>query len=259
MELVTEEIATRCGERGGVIGRPWPGVQVGTGVWRSEDGGTSWQDPVYLGGAPGMEPLHADLNQPVAVRGNVLETASGRLLISAYSLEAPHCAHLYESANQGRSWAYQTLIAEDHNETYLYETEAGALVAFMRRHSDAELLQRARSEDGGRTWSRPEPVCRGYPACAQRLPSGRVLLAYGFRFEEGFGVRARVLSPECELLSDETECIVQEDGAVADLGYPDADLLPDGRVVLVYYTNSRRDAGDGTAPRYIAASLLREA
>ena len=258
MELVTEEIAARCGRPAGARREPWPGLQVGTAVWRSEDDGSNWQEPVYLSGVPGIEPLHADLSQPVAVRGNVLETASGRLLVSAYSLEPPHCAHLFGSPDQGRSWRYQAQIAEDCNETFLYETESRVLIAFMRRHTDAELLHRACSEDGGDTWSIPEPVCRGYPACAQRLPSGRVMLAYGFRFEEGFGVRARVLSPECEQLSETTECIIQADGAVSDLGYPDADLLPDGRVVLVYYTNSRRDAGDGTAPRYIVASVLRE-
>jgi len=259
MELVSREIAARCGERAGVLQEPWPGVQAGTAIWRSEDGGACWQEPEFLGGVPGTEPLHANLGSPVAVRGNVLETASGRLLISAYGLGVPGCAYLFESPDQGRSWTYQSLVAEDYNETFLYETESGALIAFMRRQSDAQYLHRTRSEDGGNTWSRPEQVCRGYPACATRLPSGRVLLAYGFRFAEGYGVRARVLSPECELLQGEAECVIQADGAVADLGYPDADLLPDGRVVVAYYTNSKQDADDATAPRYIAASVLREA
>lgn len=258
MELVTQEIAHRCGDHAGVRQEPWPGVHAGTAIWRSEDGGASWQDAVYLDGVPGMEPLHANLSQPVAVRGNVLETASGRLVVSAYGLNVPGCAYLFESRDQGRSWTYQALVAEDYNETFLYETESGALIAFMRRQSDAEYLHRARSEDGGNTWSSPQRVCRGYPACATRLPSGRVMLAYGFRFEEGFGVRAQILSPECETLPGEPECILQADGAVRDLGYPDVDLLPDGRALVVYYTNSLEDADDATAPRYIVASVLRE-
>ena len=35
---------------------------------------------------PGVEPLHPNLPAPVAVRGNVLETAGGDLLITAHSI-----------------------------------------------------------------------------------------------------------------------------------------------------------------------------
>ncbi len=73
-----------------------------------------------------------------------------------------------------------------------------------------------RSQDEGRTWSKSEPVCRGCPACAEKLSSGRVLLVYGFRFEKGFGLRARVLASECDEVGE--EFILRDDGAVADFG-----------------------------------------
>ena len=175
--------------------------------------------------------------------------------MSSY-LDDPNVAHIFASDDQGRSWAYLAPIAEDFNETFLYETESGALVAFMRRWSGSTYLHRARSEDGGRHWSKPEPVCRGYPACAERLPSGQVLLVYGFRFEEGYGVRARALNTECTEVGE--EFILREDGAVADLGYPDSCLLADGRVLVVYYMNQQQDTADNTAPRFIEACFLHE-
>jgi hypothetical protein len=196
------------------------------------------------------------LHPALAVRGNVLETAAGRLLVAAYTADDPNVSHLFASEDGGRSWGYEAPIAADYNETFLYETASGALVAFMRKWSTSEFLHQARSVDGGATWSTPEAVCRGYPACAERLPSGRVLLVYGFRFAEGYGVRARVLSAECDAVG--AEVILRADGAVGDLGYPDACLLPDGQVAVVYYMNQRQDALDGTAPRFIEMCFLRE-
>lgn len=265
MELVEEalyERATGGGECAGARPRPWPSLHAGTGVWRSQDGGATWGIPTYLSGVPEVEPLHPNLPQPLAVRGNVLEMAGGRLLVSAYTLGQPNVSHVFASDDGGSSWSWLAPIAADANETFLCETESGALLAFVRRGTDATFLNISRSVDGGHTWSDPAPLCRGFPACAQRLPDGRVLLAYGFRFEEGYGVRARLLSPEGELVDGEPELVLRDDGAVSDLGYPDADLLPDGRVLVVYYTNRRGDVGSeaggspGRVPRFIEACIV---
>jgi hypothetical protein len=261
-ELVTQalldEVAT-----GSSSERNWPGLQDGTPLWRSEDGGLTWGDPVYLSGVPGVAPLHPRLHTPVAVRGNVLQLGSGRLLVSAYTIGDDNTSHVFASDDDGRSWSWLAAIASDANETYLYETEAGDVVAFVRRHRVADRLWACRSSDGGLHWSAPEPVCRGYPACAVRLPSGRVLLAYGFRFAEGPGTRARLLTAECGPLATESgELVLREDGAVHDLGYPDAAVMPDGRAIVVYYHNrsAESEAGSDTPrpPRYIEACLVEE-
>jgi len=97
----------------------------------------------------------------VVIRGNVLQHLSGRLLLSAYRLVDPNVAHIFASQDQGRSWVYLAPIAEDFNETFRYQTESGALVAFMRRWSESTYLHRAHSEDGGQKWSAAELVCRG--------------------------------------------------------------------------------------------------
>jgi len=269
MELVEPAVYERVigsgpgsGSAPGARSAPWPGIHAGTAVWRSEDRGQTWAEPVHLSGVPGLEPLHAQLPQPVAVRGNVLETSTGRLLVSAYTLGKPNVAHLYESLDGGRSWSWVAPIASDANEACLYEAGSGDLLAFVRRNADATVLNAARSADGGHTWSALVPVCRGFPACAQRLPDGTGVLAYGFRFEEGYGVRARRLSGTGELADGEPELVICDDGAVSDLGYPDVDLLPDGRVVVVYYTNSKSDVADapqgkaGRVPRYIEGCVI---
>jgi hypothetical protein len=218
----------------------------------------TWGEPVYLDGVPGLEPLHPNLQAPLAVRGNVLETVGGTLLITAYGCEDPNNVYLFQSGDSGRTWRYQAHMAEDFNETFLYETEQTELVAFMRRWSGDMSICLTRSSDGGNTWSTPEPVCKGYPACAVRLPSGRVLLAYGYRFDDCFGVRARLLSADCESIEGSEECVIRDDGAVPDVGYPEVCLLPDGRAFVVYYINRRQDAVDGKAPRFIEACSIAE-
>ena len=150
---------------------------------------------------------------------------------------------------------YEMRIAEGYNETYLHETDGGELLAFMR--PGGEVVTHtfvSRSGDGGGTWSEPVALCKGYPACAVRLGSGRILLAYGYRFKEGQGVRARLLSEGGEPVGE--ECILRDDGVTFDLGYPKACLLPDGRALVVYYINRRADAPDATAPRYIEGCVL---
>jgi hypothetical protein len=253
MELAPEELGA-LPAKPGARQKPWPGLHAGTGIWRSVDGGICWGDAVYLGGVAESEKLHASLPEPLAVRGNVLECRSGRLLVSAYSIGQENCSYLFASDDGGRTWALVGEIAVDFNETYLCETSSGQLLAFMRCWSDSEYLHGSASDDGGQTWSAPAALCRGYPACALETPGG-IFVAYGYRFAPEYGVRARLLSATGTIATEE-ELILRDDGAVADLGYPRACLLPDRRIGVVYYTNSKSDAADGSAPRYIEMALI---
>ncbi len=69
-------------------------------------------------------------------------------------------------------------------------------------------------------WSVPEAIYKGYPACATTLSDGRILMVYGYRFAGEHGVRACLLSADGKRLMDESECVIRDDGATFDLGYP---------------------------------------
>src|SRR5205823_191418 len=64
-----------------------------------------------------------------------------------------------------------------------------------------------------------------------------------------FGVRARVLDPECTRFDSE-EIILRDDGGNGDLGYPWATMVTKERALVVYYFNK----SDGT--RHIAGTFL---
>ena len=260
-ELVTDAIEKQIVDRtGGSLSKGWwPGIQRGTSVHLSKDQGAHWSEPVYLDHVPGIPARHALLHAPVAVRGNVLQLADGRILLSAYSGGETSTSFLFSSDDEGQSFGFSGIIAEDHNETFLHQTPSGRIVAFMRRWSDAQMLSKCHSDDGGLSWSEPIPVCPGYPACAIDLPSGKVLLVYGYRFDDGYGTRARCLDTECDQV-DEGELLLRADGGVADLGYPDAAKLPDGRIGVVYYHNRAHQAETPAhCPRYIELCIVEEA
>ncbi len=106
-----------------------------------------------------------------------------------------------------------------------------------------------RSHDGGVTWEPWQDMgVIGHPYHALRLPDDRVLLVYGYRHEP-YGIRARVLDPECTDFSGE-EIVLREDGGSTDIGYPWACLTAEGRVLIVYYFNQE----NGT--RHIAGTYL---
>src|SRR5690606_29259578 len=109
--------------------------------------------------------------------------------------------------------------------------------------------------DDGRTWS--EPVKReAYspsPFHALRLQSGRVLLTYGYRLKP-YGLRARLLDPECNEIDGAEEIVLRDDGPGTDIGYSHAVQLEDGRILITYYYYD--EAG---GKRYIAGTWCEEA
>ncbi len=136
------------------------------------------------------------------------------------------------------------------NESSLYETPKGDLVAFMRTEDFNDHTAVARSTDHGKSFHRWEDSgFQGHPHYALRLPDKRVLLVYGYRHAP-FGVRARVLDPECTNFASAEEIVLRDDGGNGDLGYPWAVMLSKNRALVVYYFNQ----GDGT--RYIAGTVL---
>ncbi|MEZ4968980.1 MAG: hypothetical protein R2814_04835 [Flavobacteriaceae bacterium] len=90
---------------------------------------------------------------------------------------------------------------------------------------------------------------QGHPLNALRLKDNRVLLTYGYRHKP-YGIRARILNPECTDFATAPEIVLREDGGSTDIGYTWTTQLKDNRVLVIYYFN--QDNG----PRYIAGTIL---
>lgn len=234
-------------------------VFLGGWLLRSRDAGRSWQGPI-LPPHVGADNTPDVLGRPVHAynRGAMCEGRDGRLywVTAANTSTAPRRTetHLLISADQGLNWKYSCVVAADpkitFNETSIYETPRGDLVAFLRTANFDDHTVIARSTDGGKSFQPWQDAgWQGHPHYALRLPDKRVLLVYGFRHKP-FGVRARVLDSECTNFRTAEEIVLRDDGGNGDLGYPWATMISRDRALVVYYFNQQ----DG--PRHIAGTVL---
>jgi hypothetical protein len=231
---------------------------LGGFILRSSDGAHSWQQPIIP--PPCRGELHLDIfgnTIPAYNRGAMCEGKDGRLfwVVASAGSNAPSRTgtHLMISSDRGTTWNYSCpVVAETNitcNETSIYETPRGDLVAFVRTEQFNDHTLIARSTDGGKSFTWKDSGFQGHPHYALRLPDNRVLLVYGYRHAP-FGIRARVLDPECSDASAAEEIVLRNDGGNGDLGYPWATMASDNRALVVYYFNK----ADGT--RHIAGTLL---
>jgi hypothetical protein len=234
-------------------------VFLGGYLMRSRDGGRSWQGPLVP--PPCRDEARRDIfgsPLPAANRGAMCEGRDGRLywVVASSSQGSPErtSAHLLVSDDKGESWSYSSVVAQDakadFNEASLYQTPKGDLVAFLRTAHREDHTYISRSSDGGKSFEWQDAGFKGHPHHALRLPDGRVLLVYGYRHPP-FGIRARVLNPECTDAATAPEIVLRDDGGNGDLGYPWATMVSDERALVVYYFNR----ADGT--RHIAGTFVR--
>jgi len=236
-----------------------PFAFLGGYVMRSEDGGKSWRGPFVPPPVPGDGTLDALGNPlPAYNRGAMIQRKDGKLYwavaVNKVKRDRLTSVHLMTSADRGETWQYVCPIAADDkvvfNETSLIETKKGDLVAFMRTANFDGKLAFARSTDGGRSFEPwQDGKFFGHPFHAVRLKDGRVFLIYGYR-RAPFGVRAKLLNPDCTDIVEAPEIVIRDDGGNGDLGYPWAAVLPDSNILVAYYFN----IGDGV--RHIAGSVL---
>lgn len=255
-------IRTDAAARSAVPATVWLGDYAFQGGYllRSRDGGCTWQGPVAPPPVPGREardcyggPL------PAYNRGALCQMRDGLLHWAvAYPKGADPAAgtdvHWMTSADGGLTWQYRGVIASDSrvsfNETSLYETPSGALVAFLRTEGlDGRAAIVRCHPHGWRCEPWRDAGWRGHPLQAARLEDGRVLLVYGYRHPP-FGIRARILDAECTDFAEAAEIVLRDDGGGTDLGYPWAAAMPGRRALVVYYF--QKDNGT----RHIAATWL---
>ena len=234
-------------------------VFIGGYLLHSKDGGRSWQGPTIPLVVPGnaIKNVFGD-SCPAYNRGAMCQGKNGRLYWACAVITQLNPrrteVHLLTSDDQGHNWSYACPIAQDEkasfNETSLYETPRGDLVAFLRTANFNDATVVARSTDGGKSFQPwRNSGFQGHPHYALCLPDKRVLLIYGYRHQP-YGIRARVLEAECRNFESAGEIILRDDGDNGDIGYPWATIMADGRILVTYYFNTKN------GPRHIAGTIL---
>jgi sialidase-1 len=213
---------------------------------RSTDHGKSWTGPFY---PPHIAPeiLHDAYGNPLPAynRGALTEGRDGRIywVVAACDSLKPSkvSTHLLISSDHGLTWKYSCPVASDakasFNETSVYETPKGDLVAFLRSEEYGDQACIARSTDGGKSFQPWQGMgFQGHPLHALRLPDNRVLLTYGYRHKP-LGIRARILNAECTDFATAPEVVLRDDGGTTDLGYSWSVQLDPTHVLVTYYFN----------------------
>jgi hypothetical protein len=174
-----------------------------------------------------------------------LKTSQGVRLVAVYGRKTPgskRTAWVLRSADDGKSWQFVTMAEPNdrygYSETALGEALDGTIVAMLRTEPDeCGYLHVSRSTDGGLTWSAPlNTGIWGHPANLLTLPDGRILCTYGYR-RGAMGVRACLSADNGVTWDTDHTILLRTDGvgSGSDLGYPISTLLPDGRVLTIYY------------------------
>lgn len=234
-------------------------VFLGGYLLRSIDGGSKWSGPIY---PPHIEPeVHVNpMGNPIPAynRGAMYEGKNGRIywVVAANDRLSPRRTsnYLLVSDDKGKNWEHLSTVAKDEevifNETSIYETPKGDLVAFIRTANFEDQAVIARSTDGGKSFGQWQSMgFKGHPLQATRLPDDRVLLVYGYRHQP-YGIRARILNAECTDFATAEEIVLREDGGNGDIGYPWAVVLDDHHALVTYYFNM----DNGT--RHIAGTII---
>jgi hypothetical protein len=233
---VGPDAALYCGWKELAVGQP--GVSR-VCFYRSDDCGGHWQ---FLAEIPVAEPERRG-----HTFGKLLFEADGTILMNVYTFDTGRAtrmdSRLYAGRADGTRWTLRSTIAECANETSLLWLRDGALLAQYREDAEGQRVSQRESRDSGRTWMEPAPVTAAseLPAESIALPGGRALCVYGRRHPP-FGVRARLSEDGGRSWRDDVEFVVDDTAPSGDCGYPTAERLADGTLVVCWYVNNDRPA-----------------
>jgi hypothetical protein len=211
--------------------RPWARGCDGLYAHFSRDGAETFEETVEIN----CKPYH-----PGYTRTPVRALADGRL---GYALYEPHFepesrAYFVTSDDGGRTWATAGLIdgtrGRKFSEPDFVEVADGELLCILRQTAE-HRLSTSRSNDGGATWTEPEPTAiDGLPGHLVRLDDGRLLCSYGRR-KDPFGIRMSLSNDGGRTWRTDEEVVVRDDLESGNLGYPTAIEYEPGRLFVAYY------------------------
>lgn len=193
---------------------------------RSADQGRTWETIGELPDSPGETML--------IPFGRIFAAEDGTLRASAYTAlkkrEERYASFMLASRDQGRSWSLHGRIADCGNETAILPLGGGRWLAASRM----SCLTLHVSDDDGRTWRVDGTLTlpRQFPANLLRLADGRIVLTYGNRNANNFGVDTRISRDGGATWGPPARVSSMERG---DGGYPSSVQLADGRILTAFY------------------------
>lgn len=209
------------------------GSVQGSYILKSTDGGYAWNTPI---------PISNPLNRWMAVYGQVIELADGRLLLPAYGKNdsEPTRTMLLESSDRGDTWSLKSTIAYlDHQLLYtegtVIQLNETSFMAIVRADGSITKLYKTVSNDVGNTWSVPTFFANGASPNLTRI--NETTLLYMAADRVGItGINARISTDNGTTWSKPVT-LDRGNEYSTDLGYPAPIVMADGSFMVAYYKN----------------------
>ncbi|MBN1247236.1 MAG: exo-alpha-sialidase [Anaerolineae bacterium] len=213
---------------------------LGSWVRLSDDGGDTWGLPLHVPVTAPHGPIWLPEKQALLYLGKVFDRHSEQRIQAWRSEDRGHTWHLLGTV----PLAPKTVAAHYH-EPHVVALPSGRLLGLIRIQDrgaapwlfeanlpDFSMVQTT-SDDGGRTWTTPQPLgFHGSPPHLLRHSTGALVAVYGYRLA-AYGERAMISYDNGA--SWKAGYVLRDDGPDGDLGYPASVELSDGSLFTVYY------------------------
>lgn len=238
---------------------------AGNKFFISYDRGRKWEGPFKIKGTK-FDDMTSRTDYIVNGPKDCLVFLSAETgLVESNYQDRSFCARTTDGGKsfQFQGWMTHNIKVRSVMPSTVYVGE-GHLVSAMRRKHKKKFENRPsitknwidvyESKDDGRTWKFLSKVAKtdagdrnGNPPAMIRLTDGRLCVAYGYRAYP-YGIRIKLSSDNGKTWGE--EIYFRHDGGTWDLGYPRMVQRPDGKVVTIYYFNTKE-----VPAQHIAATI----
>ena len=160
--------------------------------------------------------------------GNEMFVTDGEKFLKCYRIQPDGSYEYLGSIENDTGMAFE--------EPHAIQLESGKIIVHIRVQDDTHYTTfQTESYDGGRTFTKPHQILDikgGAPAHLMQTKSGLLISTYTYR-NAPYGVRVMFSKDEGETW--ETDVVLNDGFADADLGYPASIELDNGDILTVFY------------------------